>query len=331
MGRRIIFPEKSRVLFESFEPRAPGDGEVLVRTQYSLMSIGTETTILHAKYDPGTHFAARFSFPQLKTGVQAIGVIEAVGAGVTEYAAGDRIFMRVAHTSHWTLAAAQCSPVPDEIDPKNACWCGLAKTAFRAAHAAPFQLGGKVLIIGAGPVGQMTVRWAKSAGVDEIAVADLAALRLRFAASGGATASFQGPLTELRDALLACSGRDGFDVVVDTTGNPSVFSQALGVVGTFGKLVLLGDTGYPTKQCLTSDMMTKGLAVVATHDHHDRGGWTQRRIDALFFKLVQDGAFRLDGLITHEFSPAACEEAYALASDRREEAIGVLFDWTHLE
>lgn len=314
----------------AFEPPAPGPGEVSVRTEYSLMSIGTETTILHAKYDPGTHFAARFSFPQLKTGVQAIAVVESAGDGVTEFQRGDRIFMRMAHTSHWTLPAALCSPVPDGLDAKSACWCGLAKTAFRAAHAAPFVLGGNVLIVGAGPVGQMAVRWAKTAGMSTIAVADLGELRLQLARRGGATHCFQGPLMELKDALLSCSGGNGFDVVVDTTGSAPVFSQALSVAGLFGKVVLLGDTGYPTRQCLTSDMMTKGLTVVATHDHQDRGGWTQRKIDALFFALAKDGTFALDGLITHEFSPTHCTQAYELASDRREEAVGVIFNWTDL-
>ena len=76
MARRIVFPERGKVAFEAFEPRAPGAGEVRVRTLYSLMSIGTETTILHAKYAPGTHFAQRFSFPQQKTGVQSVAVIE---------------------------------------------------------------------------------------------------------------------------------------------------------------------------------------------------------------------------------------------------------------
>jgi 2-desacetyl-2-hydroxyethyl bacteriochlorophyllide A dehydrogenase len=324
MGQRIVFPEKGCVRIEPFETRAPDEAEVLVRTQYSLMSIGTETTILHARYAPDTHFAARFSFPQMKTGVQAIGEIEAVGVSVTEFRPGDRVFMRMAHTSHWTLPATQCSPVPSEIEPKSACWCGLAKTAFRAAHAAPFALGGNVLIIGAGPVGQMAIRWARAAGMQTIAVVDLSALRLQLATRGGATACFEGELREL-------NGLQDFDIVVDTTGNPVVFSQALGRLNPFGKLVLLGDTGYPSKQCLSSDMMTKGLTIVATHDHHDRGGWTQRRIDALFFKQVRDRAFDLEHLITHEFSPADCGEAYALASDRRDSAVGVLFDWTQVE
>ena len=328
MAQRIIFPGRGQVGLEDFDLRPPAEGEVQVRTLYSLMSIGTETTILHAKYDPGTHFAARFSFPQRKTGVQAVAEVEAVGSGVTEFCSGDRVFMRMAHTSHWTLPAIQCSPVPADVDPKLACWCGLAKTAFRSAHAAPFSLGGNVLIVGAGPVGQMALRWAAAAGMATIAVVDLAPGRLRHALAGGATACLEGGLAERRSELQALAGGEGFDVVVDTTGNPAVFAEALGVAAMFGKVVLLGDTGYPSRQSLTSDVMTKGLTIVATHDHHDRGGFTQRRIDALFFSLVRRGAFPLGGLITHEFAPADCEAAYALASHRRDEAMGILYDWT---
>ena len=331
MAQRIIFPERGQVRLDSFEPSVPGAGEILVRAQYSLMSIGTETIILHARYERGTHFDRMFSFPQLRTGVQTVGVVEGAGRGVTDFQEGDPVYMRVAHTSHWTLPAEQCSEVPADIDRKQAGWCGLAKTAFRAAHAAPFAAGGNVLIVGAGPVGQMTLRWARALGMVKIAVVDMAPRRLEFAASGGATHCFAGPLAVQREALLAYSDRDGFDVVVDTTGNAAVFSAALGVVGTFGKLVLLGDTGYPSQQCLTSDVMSKGITIVATHDHHNRGGWTQRRVDARFFELVLQGAFHLDGLITHEFSPEDCVAAYALAEDQRDETMGVLFDWTTMK
>lgn len=331
MAHRIIFPEPGQVRLDPFEVRAPAEGEIQVRTLHSLMSIGTETTILHARYSPGTHFAARFGFPQMKTGVQAVAVVERIGAGVTDFVPGDRIFMRMAHTSHWTLPAAICSPVPRDIDPKLACWCGLAKTAFRAAHVAPFTLGGQVLIVGAGPVGQMTTRWARNAGSAMVAVIDLAESRLQHAQAGGATHVIAGGITERRADLLALSGRDGFDVVIDTTGNPRVFAEALGVVGLFGKLVLLGDTGYPEQQTLTSDLMSRGLTIVATHDHQDRGGWTQRRIDALFFQLASAGRFALDGLITHEFAPVDCSKAYALATHDRHSAMGILFDWTKHE
>lgn len=327
-GRRIVFPEPGRVRLDPLDVRAPAAGEVLVAARCSLMSIGTETTILHARYDAGTHFAARFSFPQLKTGVQTVADVLAVGDEVAEFAVGDRVYLRMAHVSHWTLPAAACSPVPADVDLRSAAWCGLAKTAFRAAFAAPFTLGGQVLIVGAGPVGQMALRWARAAGVAQRVVVDLSTRRLAHAAAGGATRTFEGTIDSHLAALRAEAGRDGFEVVVDTTGNPAAFHGALAVAGTYGKVVLLGDTGYPSRQSLTSDVMTRGLTIVATHDHQDRGGWTQRRIDALFFQLVREGAFPLDGLITHEYAPERCVEAYALATERRHEALGILFDWT---
>ena len=76
--------------------------------------------------------------------------------------------------------------------------------------------------------------------------------------------------------------------------------------------------------------MTKGLTIQATHDSQDRDGWTQRRIDSLFFSSVQEERFDLAGLITHEFSPEECSAAYTLADQQREQAMGILFDWSRV-
>ena len=328
MPSRIIFPEKGKVALETFELPAPGPDDVKVRTEYSLMSIGTETIILHQRYDPDTHFAKIFSFPQLKTGVQAIGEVEELGNKVRDLEVGERIFMRMAHGSHQVLPAATCSSVPADIPPKLACWCGLAKTAFRAAWAGPFESDGNVLIVGAGPVGQMAVRWAKTNDVAEIAVVDLSAFRLGLATRGGATTVIEGDAGDHVEQTRGINKGDGPSIIVDTTGNPGVFKHALAAAPMFGKVILLGDTGFPGRQCLTSDVMSKGLTIQAVHDSHDRDGWTERRIDEKFFSCVADGRFDLSGLITHEFSPEDCARAYALADEQRESVMGILYDWS---
>jgi 2-desacetyl-2-hydroxyethyl bacteriochlorophyllide A dehydrogenase len=327
MPKRIVFPARGQVALQDFELPAPGPHDLKIRTLYSLMSIGTETIILHQKYAPDSHFARMFSFPQLKTGVQAIGVVELVGADVSDFAVGDKLFMRMAHGSHQVLPAERCSPVPAGVDLKSACWCGLAKTAFRAAWAGRFQLGGQVLIIGAGPVGQMAIRWAKAAGVASIVVVDLSAFRLEHAVRGGATQTLCGDVAQHIAPIGKMNEGKGPALVVDTTGNPVVFQSALSVAAMLGKVLLLGDTGFPGKQCLTADVMTKGLTIQATHDSQDRDGWTQRRIDNLFFTCVQDGRFNLSGLMTHTFFPEECTDAYALAEQQREQVMGILFDW----
>ncbi len=327
-AQRIIFPARGKVELTDFSLAKPGADELLVRSDYSLMSIGTETTILHQRYDPDTHFAKMFSFPQLQTGVQAVGEVEAIGGSVSEFAVGDKVYLRMAHRSHTVIPAADCSKIPSTVDLKAACWCGLAKTAFRAAWAGRFELGSSVLIIGAGPVGQMAIRWAHSAGVQELAVVDTAKPRLLHAQRGGVMLAFPQSIAELDKELTSLGQGTGPGIVVDTTGNAEVFQHAQAAAARFGKVVILGDTGYPSHQRLSSHVMTKGLTIQATHDSHDVDGWTQRRIDSLFFDLLKRGHFDVSGLITHEFSPSECCEAYELVERERDNVMGVLFDWT---
>ncbi len=328
MPKRIVFPAKGEVELQAYELPKVSVSDVLVRTLYSLISTGTETTMLHQKYAPDSHFARMFSFPQIKTGVQAVGQIEEVGPSVEGFGVGDRIFMRMAHGSHQVIRAERCSLVPLRIDSKTACWCGLAKTAFRAAWAGQFNAGGNVLVIGAGPVGQMTLRWASAARMEQIAVNDLSAYRLEHAQRGGATDTWFGDLAQYSDQVRGMNNGLGPDLVIDTTGNPAVFQMALSVAARFGKVILLGDTGYPGLQKLSSDVMTKGLTIQATHESHDRDGWTQQKIDSLFFEYVLEGRFDLSQLITHEFLPEQAPQAYALAEHQREQAMGILFDWS---
>jgi 2-desacetyl-2-hydroxyethyl bacteriochlorophyllide A dehydrogenase len=329
-AHRIVFPSPGQVSLEPFELPAMAPGSLRIRTLYSLMSIGTETTILHGRYAPDSHFARMFGFPQLQTGVQAVGVVEQ-SAGGAEFAPGDLVYMRMAHGSHQVLPASECSPVPPEIDLKQACWCGLAKTAYRAAWAGRFALDGKVLIIGAGPVGQMAVRWATALGCTEIAAADVSERRLEYAGAGGATHLLCGDIADLAQQVRSLNRGEGPGLIIDSTGNPAVFSAALAAAARFATIILLGDTGYPGQQCLSSDLMTKGLTVQAVHDSHNRDGWTQRRVDALFFEKLGEGRFSLDGMVSHEFEPRQCAQAYALADRERGQTMGILFDWTKME
>jgi threonine dehydrogenase-like Zn-dependent dehydrogenase len=330
-ARHIIFPAAGEVALVDYPLPQPEAGCIRIKTLYSLMSIGTETTILHQRYAQDSHFARMFSFPQLQTGVQAVGVVETSGGTDSEFKPGDLVYMRMGHGSHQVLPEAECSPVPDSVDLKQACWCGLAKTAYRAAWAAGLAEGKNVLVIGAGPVGQMVVRWASALGCSEIAVADVSAQRLEYAQVGCATPLPCGDITELLPSIAALNQGRGPSLVIDSTGNPAVFQPALAAAAQFGKVILLGDTGFPNRQCLSSDLMTKGLTLQATHDSHDLDGWTQRRVDELFFRTLSENRFPLEGMISHEFLPQQCAEAYTLAEQQRQHTMGILFDWTTME
>lgn len=323
---RLVFHEARHVAMESFDVPAPGPGEVRVRTEYSLLSTGTETIVYNRNFDAGTHWADWVKYP-FHPGYAAVGVVESVGGGVTAHAVGDRVVLRSGHAALHTVPESKCWPVPAGIPAEKAVWFALAKIAAMGARTAEHRLGERIAVIGAGPIGQMALRWAAATGPRTLAVIDPVVLRLRLASQGGATAVIDQPVEAAREALLRAGNGELPDLVLDTTGNAHVFRQALALARNHGRVLLLGDTGSPDSQHLTPDVIIRGVRIAGAHDGHEDATWNTANITSLFFSLVQTGRFSLDQLNTHEFQPTQARDAYELASHRRAETMGILFNW----
>jgi 2-desacetyl-2-hydroxyethyl bacteriochlorophyllide A dehydrogenase len=325
-AQRLVFPAKQKVLLEEFDPGKPGPGQVLVRTHLSLMSTGTENIVFNRLFEPGTHWDNWVKYP-FAPGYIMVGVVEQLGEGVTTFKPGQRVAYRNGHRSHDIVSVDRCYPIPNNVPFEQAVWFALGKITFHGAHAAAYTLGDSVLIIGAGPIGQMSIRWARAAGVTNIIVVDTAAHRMPLAKAGGATALIEKAIFDARDAVLAAGANTLPRVVIDSTGNATVFAAALGLARNFGRVVLVGDTGAPAQQKLTSDVITRGVTITGVHDGHNTAEWNDTTINRLFFDLAASGRFSLEGLTSHVFAPADCAEAYATANRDRASTMGLIFDW----
>ena len=162
IAQRLVFPAKQKVLLEDFDPGTPGPGQVLVRSHLSLMSTGTENICFNRLFEPGTHWDEWVKYP-FYPGYAMVGVVEKIGEDVTTLKPGQRVASRSNHRSHDVLPAAKCYPIPDNLPFEQAAWFALGKITFHGALAADYRLGDSVLIIGAGPIGQMSIRWARAA------------------------------------------------------------------------------------------------------------------------------------------------------------------------
>ncbi len=318
--KRFVFTGKQEVAFESFELAEPGPGAVRIRALVSLMSTGTENIVFNRLFEPGSHWDRWVKYP-FYPGYATVGKVEALGNGVTQVKVGDVVATRTAHASHANVSENDCHPVPEGMDLQAAAWFAFAKIAFMGTKAAEYQLGDTALLIGAGPIGQMAIRWANALGLASIAVADTIRYRLELAGKGGATALIETPIAP--DSKIPASR-----VVVDCTGNAKVFASALALVQARGKVVLLGDTGSPTAQHLTADVITRGITIIGAHDVHETPEWNGKIIIRYFFNLASSGRFDLAGLTSHVFDPAECVKAYRLANEARESTMGIVFDWT---
>lgn len=327
MARRIVFVGRQQLRIEEFKTPSPGKDEVLVRARRTLISTGTETIVFNRWFEPGTNTDAWVKYP-FHPGYSVMGEVVGVGEGVTKFEPGDRVVHRGGHASVCVRRQSDLWPVPDGVDDCIAPWFALAKITAMGARVAGYRLGAGVLVIGAGPIGQMSLRWAALHGLGSLTVVDSVAMRLELARKGGAGNIVNKPVEHAIPEIEQMNGGRKPEITLDSTGNAAVFSTALKTTADRGAVVLIGDTGTPSQQRLTQDVVIRGLRIVGAHDGHDTPDWNTACITQLFFDMVSSGRMSMEGMNTHEFKPDDAAEAYDLATNRRAETMGILFDWT---
>jgi 2-desacetyl-2-hydroxyethyl bacteriochlorophyllide A dehydrogenase len=323
--KQILFTGKSQLEVVTNELPALGPDQVLVRTEFSLMSTGTENICFNRLFAPGTHFDKWVKYP-FEPGYCTVGVVEEIGANVKKVIIGDRVGHRRGHASHHVVGEDNCFPVPAGIEPDKAIWFPLGHITHNGARNVGFKLGDRVAVIGAGPIGQMTLRWAIACGAEQTLVLDAMKTRLDIAKKGGATYTLGVSAFEAKEQVDELLGGPP-DVVVDATGYAPVFEAALGLVKTQGRLLLIGDTGSPAEQRLTPDVVTRALSIHGAHDATRFPDRDPHGIARLFFHLMLSGRFSVEGMNTHYFSPDDAEQAYGVANTSRETTMGIVFRW----
>lgn len=315
------------------EPLPPlGPDDVLIQTTTSLISVGTEMICLGRRFDPDTHWDRWIKYP-FSPGYSLVGRIAKVGERVEGVREGDRVAARVPHRQYAIVPADRLYPVPDGVADEDAAWFGLATITQTGVRRAEHRLGDNVAVVGLGPLGQLVTQYARLMGARQVIAIDPVEKRLDLARQSGATATLALSVAEARPAIDDLTNGAGADVAYDVTGAAAVFAPALGLLRRFGRLVLLGDTGTPAAQHLTSDLIRNGLTIVAAHDMHspaaasDFAPWTREAMAALFFAYLLRGDMRVAHLVTHRFAPADAVAAYGLLREDRASAMGVLFDW----
>lgn len=188
--------------------------------------------------------------PPFVPGAEFSGVVEAVGAGVTRFKAGDRV-MAFAGTggfaTHACLAERLLLPMPAGFSFEDA--AAFVMTYGTSHHAlvdrAQLRANETVLVLGAaGGVGTAALQVAKAAGARVIAGVS-SAEKAALCASLGADAVIDYGHENLREALKALTGGKGPDVVYDPVGG-DLAEPALRSIAWRGRYLVIGFTqGVP--------------------------------------------------------------------------------------
>src|SRR5205085_4933850 len=121
-----VFPEPGSVVLETGHLAPPGPGQVLLRSEKSLISTGTELTALTGDFPPGSRWAAYIQYP-VGAGYSSVARVEAVGEGVDRVCPGERVTSWAPHATHALRSAEQLWLVPEAVDSVAASFATLAE------------------------------------------------------------------------------------------------------------------------------------------------------------------------------------------------------------
>lgn len=329
-NRRVVVSALDHVVVETKATDAPQPGEARVRTSL----VGICGSDLHAA-------CGRHPFIDLpyRPGHEAVGVVDAVGAGVDESLVGTRVTIEPnlacghctqcragrynicrdllvfgcqtagALADSFTIAADRLVALPDALDDRHAILieplATPVHTVRRATELVGDLRGRAVVVIGAGPIGLFTLLAARHAGA-RVVVADLLESKRSRAERLGAVGSFDPTAADAVATAQRLLGGPAA-VVVDCVSRESTVALAVDLVDKGGAVMIVGvaEGATPVPLGLIQD---RELALV--------GNLMYVREDfTAAMELLSSGIVPVDEIISADFDLDHAAEAFAASAD----------------
>lgn len=199
-------------------------------------------------------------------GLEGVGVVEALGEGVTGFALGDRVAYIERKYGGYARArvvdAALAVPVPAGVDDAvAAAWYLKGLTAHAlVADVHPVSPGANVLVQAAGGgVGQLVARMAKLRGATVIGTAG-SAEKVALAQAAGCDAVIRYREEDVVARVMELTGGAGVEVAYDAVGKDT-FDGSLAVLATRGHLVNYGQASGTIPPLDISRLGAKSLSL----------------------------------------------------------------------
>jgi len=330
--KALLLSEYRRLEIADLPTPTAGPGQVLVR----VAACGICGSDVHG-YDG----SSGRRIPPIVMGHEAAGTVAAVGAGVRNFSAGDRV------SFDSTVSCGQCRyckrgqinlcnrrqvlgvscgdyrcagafaefvvvpehivcRLPDDLSFDEAAMLEALAVALHAVSLSNVGTSDTALVVGAGMIGLLTLQALRAAGCARVLIADIDGSRLQLAKQVGATATLQASGKELLSEVLRLTDGEGADVAVEAVGIDATVRGAIDSVRKGGTVVLVGnvtaEVTLPLQRVVTRQLRLQGSC--ACEGEFEKG-----------IELIASGAIQVKPLITAvaplEDGPRWFERLYA--------------------
>jgi L-iditol 2-dehydrogenase len=337
--RQAIMTAPGQIEFRNVEPPTPNDNEVIMQTR----RIGVCGSDIHVYH--GLHPYTPYPVVQ---GHEVGGVVAAVGKNVTGFAIGDKITflpqvtcgkcypcthgmyhicesLKVmgfqtggAAQDYFAIPAGNVLKLPENMSLDQAAMIEPIAVTVHALARGGGAEGKRVIVLGAGPIGNLTAQVARESGARAVMITDISPYKLDKARECGIEIAVNTAEEDLGDAIARHFGPEKADLILECVGVEATMTQAVQYARKGSTIVVVGVFGKkPTVDLgLVQD---RELSLVGTLMYQKPD--YERAIE-----LAAGGRMKLDEMITHRFPFERYLEAYHCIEESGGRYLKVMID-----
>ena len=320
------------------EVPVPKEDEVLIKVEY----VGICGSDVHG-FESGPFIPPKDPNQEIGLGHECAGTVVEVGSKVTKFKPGDRVciepgvpcgkcrfclegkynicpdvdFMATQPNYRGALTNYLCHPesftyhLPENMSTMEGALVEPAAVGMHAAMSAGVKPGPKVVILGAGCIGLMTLQGCKMMDVQDIVVVDVMPKRLAKAKELGAMETVNGMEEDTVARCHEILGELGADVVFETAGSLVTAKQAPQIVMRGGKIMIVGT--IPGETPIDFLKINREVTIQTVFRYANRYPAT--------ISAISSGKFDVKSMVTHEFAYQDVQKAFDDSVNKKNEII----------
>lgn len=331
-NKQILFTDIHKAELAETDVRELDSCSVLVKTEYTVISGGTERVCLMGL--PNTPQ----KFP-MSLGYCGVGYVEAVGEDVKKVSIGDRVLVyHGVHAKYNVVPESDVTLVENEkISSLEASFVIIASMGLGGVRKLELELGESAMVMGLGLLGIFAIQFLRVSGANPLIAADLNPERRKLALELGADYAFDPSDEDFTKKVMEVTKGKGVRACVEVSGISKAMNQALECASYMGRISLLGCTRVSDSGVdYYNQVHRPGVKLIGAHNfvrpksesypHH----WTHHDDCNAIIDLIVGGRIQVNPIISRVVSPTDASEIYNELCDNKNFPLGTVFDWRNM-
>jgi len=334
-----VMTAPGEIIFRQISVPAVEKNQILVRIRM-IGICGSDIHVYHGEH-PFT------SYP-VTQGHEVSGEIVALGQGVEGFAVGQKVtiepqvFCGHCHpcthgkynlceelkvmgfqttgvaSTYFAVDASKVTPIPQSMSFEQGAMIEPLAVAVHAIRQAGDVAGKKIVVIGAGPIGNLVAQAAKGMGAEQVMITDVSDYRLELAKGCGIDFAVNTREHEFGAAMVEHFGPDKADIIYDCAGNNVTMNQAIRCARKGSTIILVA---------VFAGMANVDLAVLNDHELDLNTTMMYRHEDYITaIEMVETEKIHLQPLMSKVFPFGQYKQAYEFIDANKETTMKVLID-----